>query len=338
MTYKPPYTVTPAVLDLVVEIGELVGRYSVLAEQNLTPRLRRENRIRTIQASLAIENNTLNLEQVTAVIEGKRVLGHPREVQEVLNAFAAYEAMEGWNPGTEEDLLTAHGLLMRGLVDEAGRYRVGGVGIYRGKKLVHMAPPANRLPELMARLLAWQTVTTEHPLVASCVVHYEIEFIHPFADGNGRMGRLWQTLILRRWKPLLAHLPVESVVRDRQSEYYRVLAAADQQADATPFVEFMLTALRDSIGETMATDQVSDQVTDQVNALIHAIGTREVRTNELMQELKLSHAPTFRTNYLNPALDGAWIERTQPDSPRSPTQRYRLTAKGRRRLARPADE
>lgn len=332
MSYQPPYTITPAIVNLIVEIGEIIGRYTLLAEQRLTPRLRRASRIRTIQASLAIENNTLSLEQVTAVIEGKRVLGHPREVQEVRNAFVAYEAMEGWDASAEKDLLAAHDLLMRGLVDETGCYRSGGVGIFRGEQLVHMAPPANRVSKLMADLLEWLENTHEHPLVASCVFHYEFEFIHPFADGNGRMGRLWQTLILRHWRPLLAYLPVETVVHARQEAYYRVLAIADEQADSTPFIVFMLSALRDALGEAVAAgqtgDQVIDQVTDQVGALIRVMGNRELGSNELMQALGLSHRPTFRNNYLNPAMENHWIERTQPDAPRSPTQGYRLTGKG----------
>jgi Fic family protein len=331
-SYQPPYAIIPAILNLVAEISETIGRYTVLAEQNLTPRLRRENRIRTIQASLAIENNTLTLEQVTAVIEGKRVLGHPREIQEVRNAFAAYEAMEEWEAGSQGDLLAAHGLLMSALVDNPGRYRSGGVGIFRGEQIVHMAPPANRVPQLMADLLDWLNQTNEHPLVASFVFHYEFEFIHPFADGNGRMGRLWQTLILRKWKPLLAYLPVETVIREKQGAYYQVLADADQRADATPFIEFMLSALRDAIREAVATDQVGDQVTDQVGALIAIIGTSELGSSELMKTLGLSHRPTFRENYLNPALEDGWIERTQPDAPRSPTQRYCLTVRGHRWL------
>lgn len=332
MSYQPPYTISPTVLSLIAEISETIGRYTVLTEPSLKPRLRRENRIRTIHASLAIENNTLTLEQVTAVIEGKPVLGHPREIQEVRNAFAAYEAIEDWQAGSEESLLAAHELLMRGLADEIGRYRSGGVGIFRGEKLVHMAPPADRVPTLMADLLGWLDNSKEHPLVASCVFHYEFEFIHPFADGNGRMGRLWQTLILQSWKPILAYLPVETVIRERQEEYYRVLAAADKQADAEPFIEFMLTALRDTLYETAATDQVADQVADQVVALIQLIGSNETGGKELMRALGLSHRPTFRKNYLNPALEDGWIERTHPDSPRSPTQRYRLTAKSRRWL------
>ena len=332
MTYQPPHTITPTILNMVAEIGELIGRYTVLAEQNLTPRLRRENRIRTIQASLAIENNTLTLEQVTAVIDGKRVLGLPREIQEVRNAFAAYEAMDNWNPASQTDLLAAHGLLVSALVDDPGIFRSGGVGIFRGEQLVHMAPPADRVPYLMADLLDWLQRSEEHPLVTSCLFHYELEFIHPFADGNGRMGRLWQTLILHHWKPLLAFLPVETVIRDRQTEYYRVLAEADDRADATPFVEFMLQALCDAIGEAVATDQVTDYVSDQVKLLLEAVGSSELGSSELMKALGLSHRPTFRANYLNPALEGGWIERTQPDSPRSPTQRYRLSGKGRRWL------
>ena len=332
MSYQPPYTITPAILNLVAEIGELIGRYTVLAEQNLTPRLRRENRIRTIQASLAIENNTLTLEQVTAVIDGKRVLGLPREIQEVRNAFAAYEAMENWHPASEADLLSAHGLLMSALVDQPGIYRSGGVGIFQGEQLVHMAPPADRVPYLMTDLLAWLKRTDEHPLIVSSLFHYELEFIHPFADGNGRMGRLWQTLILRHWKPLLAYLPVETVIRERQSDYYQMLAEADQIANATPFVEFMLQALVDTVREAVATDQVGDYVTDQVKLLLEFIGNSELSSSDLMKALGLSHRPTFRANYLNPALAGGWIERTQPDSPRSPTQCYRLSGKGIRWL------
>lgn len=338
MSYQPPYTITPAILNLVAGIGEIIGRYTVLAERNLTPRLRRDNRIRTIQATLAIENNTLTLEQVTDVIEGKLVLGHPREIQEVRNAFAAYEAMERWDTNSESDFLSAHGLLMRGLMDEVGCYRSGGVGIFRGERLVHMAPPAGRVPKLMGDLFDWLGKSIEHPLIAGSVFHYELEFIHPFADGNGRMGRLWQTLILRQWKPLLAYLPVETVVRERQEAYYRALALADERADAAPFIEFMLNALRDAVLETMDTDQVGDQVSDQVAALIRAIGNQELGSRDLMSALRLSHRPTFRKNYLNPALEGHWIMLTQPDSPRSPTQRYRLTPKGRGWLQRLGNE
>lgn len=330
--YKPPYSITPLILSLAAEIGEFVGRHSALSEEGLLPHLRRENRIRTLHASLAIENNTLTLEQVTGVIAGKRVLGSPKEIQEVRNAFKTYESMEKWNPSSRDDLLDAHRLLMAGLTDESGTFRSGGVGIFRGERLVHMAPPAHRVPHLMDDLLHWLKKTTEHPLIAGCLVHYEMEFIHPFADGNGRMGRLWQTLVLRSWKPLFAYLPVETVIKERQKGYYQALGEADMQADAAPFIEFMLKALRDALREAVVGDQVSDQVSDQVAALIAALSGDERNALALMKTLGLSHRATFRKNYLNPALAQGWIEFTQPDSPRSPSQRYRLTRKGKKWL------
>lgn len=252
--YHPPLTLTPAMLALVAEISEQVGRLSARHEAALTPQLRRGNRIRTIQASLAIENNTLSVEQVTAVLEGKRVLGLPREIQEVRNAFAAYEAMPGWRPASRADLLSAHGLLLQGLIDDAGQFRRGGVGIYRGERLLHMAPPASRVPQLVSELLGWLSRSDLHPLIASGVFHYEFEFIHPFADGNGRMGRLWQTLILSQWRPVLAWLPVETVIREQQDAYYAALSSADRQAEATPFVEFMLRALQQALTDAIAAE------------------------------------------------------------------------------------
>lgn len=322
--YQPPFTITLEILQLVEEIGETLGHWSAVSRDRLAPELRRGNRIRTIQASLAIENNTLSVELVTAVLEGKRVLGSPREIQEVRNAFAAYEHLDRWNPASLHDLLAAHGILMAGLLDEAGRFRSGGVGIYHGAALVHMAPPADRVPLLMQDLHEWLAGGEQHPLIVSCLYHYECEFIHPFADGNGRMGRLWQTLILSHWKPLLAFLPVETVIRDRQSDYYAVLAESDQAADATPFVTFMLQALLTAMREVVLTDQVSDQVSDQVKRLLDAFhGSEALGAAELMDRLGLRHRPTFRKNYLQPALAAGLIEMTDPASPRSPAQKYR---------------
>ena len=326
--YQPPLTVTPHMLALVAEISEQVGLLTAQRDAALTPQLRRGNRIRTIQASLAIENNTLSVEQVTAVLDGKRVLALPREIQEVRNAFAAYDAMPGWRPDNQADLLVAHGLLMQGLIDDAGGYRQGGVGIYRGERLLHMAPPASRVASLMLDLLRWLGGTEWHPLIASCVFHYEFEFIHPFADGNGRMGRLWQTLILSQWRPVLAYLPVETVICAQQEAYYAALAAADQAAEATPFVEFMLEALRQALVEAGESDQVADQVSDQVARLLQALPPGvALRSSELMQRLGLSHRPTFTKNYLKPALEAGLIEMTDPASPRSPVQQYRRVSK-----------
>ena len=263
--YQPPFTFTNAIVASVARISERLGAWSAHSATTLTPRLRRGNRIQTIQASLAIEHNTLSLEQVSAVLDGKSVFGPPREIQEVRNAFAAYEKLEQWSPYNEQHLLEAHRLLMLGLMDELGQYRRGGVGVYDGEALVHMAPPATQLMRLMEDLLAWLKVTDLPPLVASCLFHYEFEFIHPFADGNGRMGRLWQTLILTQWRPELAWLPVESVVRDRQPAYYKALASADSDAEATPFVAFMLEALEQALDIALQqNDGVSKEVNDEV--------------------------------------------------------------------------
>ena len=328
--YTPPFTITPAILSLVAEIAGEVGRLGALAGQGGVPKLRRENRIKSIHASLAIENNTLTLEQVTAVIAGKRVLGKPSEIQEVKNAFAAYEALTGWNPSSVKDLLAAHRLLMDGLVDGAGRFRTRSVGIAQGNRVVHLAPPADRVSGLMKDLLAWLKRTDTHPLVASSVYHYELEFIHPFSDGNGRMGRLWQTLILSRWNSLFAFLPVESVIRDRQADYYRVLGASDKAGNSTAFIEFLLDALLTALREISSTDQVGDPLTDQVKSLLKTLRTKPLSAVECMTRLKLSHRPTFRANYLHPALEQGLIERTIPDKPNSRLQKYRLMEKGRK--------
>jgi Fic family protein len=251
MTQSPPFQLTHAMLGRVAEIAERVGAWNAANPSALLPRLRRDNRIRSIQASLAIEQNTLSVDQVTAVLDGKPVLGTPREIQEVLNAFAAYEAMAGWLPSRLDDLLAAHERLMRGLVEDAGRLRTGGVGIYQGQQVVHMAPPAARVPTLMQGLLDWLASTDAHPLIASCALHYELEFIHPFSDGNGRIGRLWQTLILSRWQPVLAYLPVETVIKARQADYYRLLGESDQAGDCTGFITFLLDALLDALRQAI---------------------------------------------------------------------------------------
>ncbi|QXI41011.1 Fic family protein [Pseudomonas xantholysinigenes] len=232
--------------------------------------------------------------------------------------------MSGWLPERQTDLLAAHKLLMMGLIDDAGQFRRGGVGIYRGQRLLHMAPPASRLQPLMHDLLRWLGASDWHPLISSCIFHYEFEFIHPFADGNGRMGRLWQTLILSRWRPVLAYLPVESVICAQQEAYYGALAAADQVGEATPFVEFMLQALRQALAEASETDQVTDQVARLLEVLKPGLA---LRANELMERLELSHRHTFRANYLKPALAAGLIEMTDPTAPRSPMQQYRRTSR-----------
>lgn len=252
--YQPPFQLTHRMTALIAGIAERLGAWKAANRDTLVPTLRRGNRIRTLQASLAIEQNTLSVEQVTAVLAGKPVLGSPKEVQEVRNAFAAYEAMERWQPHRLGDLLAAHSLLMAGLVDRPGTLRGGDVGIWRGGKLLHMAPPASRVQALVKDLLGWLLKTDAHPLVASAAFHYEFEFIHPFDDGNGRMGRLWQTLILAHWQPVLAWLPVETVIKHRQQDYYAQLGEADARSDCSGFIEFILQAIADSLDEAIAAE------------------------------------------------------------------------------------
>ncbi|MBM7457277.1 Fic family protein [Oceanisphaera litoralis] len=255
MAYSPQFQLTHTMMRRVAEISEYIGQWTASNQGALVQQLRRENRIRTIQASLAVEQNTLTLEQVTAVIAGKTVLGAPKEIQEVHNAFAAYEAMAHWQPSNGDDLLSAHQMLMQGLVLDAGQWRSGGAGIYRGEQLVHMAPPANQVPRLMAQLLDWLDTTDAHPLIASSAFHYELEFIHPFSDGNGRMGRLWQTLILSQWQPLLAYLPVETVIKAQQQAYYQAFRQADVSSDCTCFIEFLLGAMATALQDAIAVEQ-----------------------------------------------------------------------------------
>lgn len=327
MPEAPPYQITPAILDLVAKVSEQIGRLETLQSTTLTPSLRRANRLRTIQASLQIENNTLDLNQVTAVIEGRKILGNAQDIHEVKNAFAAYEAMERWRPSDLDDLLCAHGLLMSGLTDHAGRFRTRGVGIAKGDEVIHMAPDATMVNGLMKDLLSWLAATESHPLIASCVFHYELEFIHPFSDGNGRMGRLWQTLILSKWKSLFAFLPVETVICQRQDEYYAALGRSDKAGHSTEFVTFILEAIANTLDLAASgnetSDQVGDQVSDQVKTLLDALGRDTLTAVEIMVKLGLRHRATFRKNYLNPALAAQLIERTVPDKPRSRSQKYR---------------
>ena len=322
--YAPPFTIADASIALVAEIGELVGSISAKDGLDLNPRLRRDNRLRSIHASLAIENNSLSLGQMTDILNGKRVLGSPEEIREVRNAYEAYEVLLTLNPYAIKDLFTAHRVLMEDLTKESGRFRSGGVGIFAEEQLIHVATPANRVPELLANLCSWAEETKAHPLIKSSVFHYEFEFIHPFADGNGRMGRMWQTLILYQWKPIFAWLPVETIIREKQSEYYDVLGVCDKAADSGVFIEFMLCAIRDTLKELAATEQVTVQVTDQVEKLLTVLGTQELSLRDLMGKLVLKHRPSFRQSYLIPALNLELIEMTIPDKPNSSKQKYRI--------------
>ena len=248
-TYQPPFRMTEEITNLIVEIGQYVGSITTYELMHRNPVLRRENRIKSIYSSLAIEQNTLSLDQVSDVINGKRVLGPPEDIREVKNAYEAYERVSKLDPYSVKNLLYAHKLMMEGLVKEAGRFRSGNVGVYAGDRLIHAGTPARYVPELVSQLMTWLKESKYHPLVKSCIFHYEFEFIHPFADGNGRTGRLWQSLILRKWNELFAWLPVETLVHENQEEYYRVLQRADKAGDSTEFAEFMLGMICNALKE-----------------------------------------------------------------------------------------
>lgn len=321
--YVPPYTITNKTVNLISDISEILTKLTINDAMNQNPKLRRENRIQTIHASLAIENNSLSLDQVTDIINGKRVLGAPREICEVKNAFEVYERLLQMNPYSIKDMLTAHKVLMNELTEEAGLFRSGRVGIFAGEVLVHMAPPADKVPQLISELINWTLSAEAHPLIKSCVFHYEFEFIHPFMDGNGRMGRMWQTLLLYQWKPLFGWLPIETLIRERQDEYYKVLGECDHRADSGLFIEYLLTAIYDVLKDIAVTEQVGEQVTEQVRKLLDCIGVETLTTKEMMERLGLKHRPTFRNNYLLPAMEQGFIEMTIPDKPNSSKQTYR---------------
>lgn len=242
MSYQPPFTITSQILKRVSSISERLGEINSDLINN-SPMLRKENRIKTIIGTLAIEGNTLTEEQVTAVLEGKNVLGSVKELAEVKGAIKAYEMLPELNPLAIDDLLKAHRFMMQDILHEAGSFRTKSVGIHKGAAVVHIAPQANRVAGLVADLFEWMQHCDHHPLIISTVFHYEFEFIHPFSDGNGRMGRLWQTLILSQWKTLFLSLPLESVIKRYQQQYYTALALADNQANCTVFIEFMLKTI-----------------------------------------------------------------------------------------------
>ena len=247
---KYPFQINTAILRLTAEISELVGSMATLTEAARSPQLRRSNRIKTIYSSLAIEQNTLSLEQVTAVVSGKRVLAPPKDIAEVQNAFEIYDRLDELNPYSIDDLLTAHAVMVRGLRDDAGEFRSRPVGVVDTQgNILHFGTLPAYVPQLVEELLDW-TEHDENPLlIKSCVFHYEFELIHPFSDGNGRIGRLWHTLLLSKWNPLFAWVPAESIIHDRQSEYYQAINNANDAADSTCFIEFMLTAIKDALLE-----------------------------------------------------------------------------------------
>lgn len=243
----PPYQITPEIIKLIASISEKIGQINAKFLDKPSPKLRKENRIKTIHSSLSIEGNTLTEEQITALIENKRIIGPEKDVNEVLNAIKVYNKLKSFDPKSSKSFLKAHEILMEGLVSDNGKYRSKGLGIMAGDRIAHMAPPAENVPHLIDDLFEYLKISKEISLIKSCVFHYEMEFIHPFIDGNGRMGRLWQTLILMKEYPVFEFIPFENIIHKTQSEYYHALSQSDKSGSSTPFIEYMLKVVNDSL-------------------------------------------------------------------------------------------
>lgn len=322
--YIPPYEITDEMLELVSEIMENLGKLSGVNELEKLPRLRRVSRIKSIHSSLAIENNTLSIEQVTDVINGKRVLAPQKDIEEVHNAFNAYEKLSEINPYSIDDLLKIHGIMMNGLVKEAGRLRSGQVGVYnQDGKVVHLAPPADFVPQQLGQLFDWVKDSNANMLIKSSVFHYEFEFIHPFNDGNGRTGRLWQTALLASWKPIFAWIPIESIIKDNQEDYYNAITLSTSQGKSNIFIEFMLDVINKAIKDIITdTRNHYNHINNQIAELMKVIESYPQSATELMEKLNLKSRLGFRKNYLQPALDAGLIGMTEPDKPTSKNQKY----------------
>lgn len=326
--YKPPFSVTSKMIEQISEISELVGKITNTANLDKNPVLRRKNRILTIHSSLSIEQNTLTLEQVTAVLNGKRVLAPPKDIEEVKNAYEIYEHLNLLNPYKCEDLLKAHGVMMRGLVESCGEFRTKPVGVADSKtgQIIHFGTLPDYVPELVEKLLEWTEKSDVHILIKSCVFHYEFEVIHPFLDGNGRIGRLWHTLLLSKWNSIFAWLPVESMIYKRQQEYYNVINKCNYECESTEFIEFMLDTIKLTLEETILTcssGTSQEQVKEQVNFELLLDFCKIPRSRAEMQEFcGIDGRKKFNDNYLKPLLNSKRLAMTIPDKPKSRNQKY----------------
>lgn len=326
MDYKPPFTITNAILKYVASISEKLGKLNAVQGLENKPHLRKNNRIKSIHASLKIEANSLSLGQVRDVINGKLVLGEQKEIQEVKNAYAAYEKLAEIDPYSINDLKHYHGIMTRYLVDEAGEFRSSEEGVFSGERCIFMAPPARIVPQLMRELFEWMKSAKDevHPLILSSVFHYEFVFIHPFTDGNGRMARLWHTAMLAKWKPILEYIPIESQIEKFQEEYYDAISKCHMEGAATIFIEFMLSQIDKILDEVSA--QITgdnEQLPEHIQRLLSIMEYEVAYTSKaLMEKLGLKSKEGFRRNYLIPAIEMKLIRMTVPEQPRNRNQRY----------------
>lgn len=324
--YEPPFTITNTMLSHVASISEKIGRITTVDSLTNKPHLRKNNRIKSIHASLKIEANSLSLPQVRDVINGRLVLGEQKEIQEVKNAYEAYEKLPEIDPYSLQHLQTMHGIMTQYIIDESGVFRRGEEDVFHGEVCIFMAPPAKFVPQQMDALFHWMQTAkdTLHPLILASVFHYEFVFIHPFADGNGRMARLWHTAILSKWKPIFAYIPLESQIEKFQEEYYAAIARCHTEGSSNTFIEFMLQQIDLILDDIMlqfanADEQLSEYVKKLLNVMEYDV---PYTLESLMQTLGLQSKNSFRTNYLTPAIQLGLVQMTLPDKPTSKNQRY----------------
>ena len=324
--YTPPFEITNEILSYVASVSEKIGRITATGNLEAKPHLRKNNRIKSIHSSLKIEANSLSLGQVRDVINGKTVLGEQKEIQEVKNAYAAYERFSEIDPYDIDCLQHFHGIMTKYVVDESGVFRSGEEGVFRGDECIFMAPPARFVPQSMEALFTWMQEARGHihPLILSSVFHYEFVFIHPFADGNGRMARLWHSAILAQWKPIFEYIPIESQIEKFQEAYYEAIAQCNANGNSTAFITFMLAQI-DGILDDISTQITEDcaQLSEYIKKLLDVMDYDVPYTSgALMEKLHLKSREGFRRNYLRPALDLNLIQMTIPDKPNSRNQRY----------------
>jgi Fic family protein len=323
--YKPPFSITSKMLSLCISITEKVGKINSYQSLKRMPVLRRNNKIRSIHSSLAIEANSLSLNQVKDVIDGKIVIGPQKEIQEVKNAYKVYSMIGELDCYSEKDLIKAHGILTYLTDEESGKYRNHGEGVFDGDKVIFIAPPEDTVPSLMSDLFGWLNNDKETPmLIKSCVFHYEFVFIHPFADGNGRIARLWQNILLSDWNKLFEYIPIESQIHKYQQVYYDKIAICHSNGNSDTFIEFMLIMISETLDNVIASvEKESKNISDQVNRLLEIMEFGiPYSANDLMEELGIKSKETLRGTYLNPAIENGLVSMTMPDKPNSKNQRY----------------
>ena len=325
--YIPPFDITNIMLDRISSIMKKVGKLDNYKDLNKMPVLRRNNRIRSIHSSLAIEANSLSFDQVKDIIDGKKVIGPQDEIQEVKNAYEAYKLIKMVNQYSIKDLKKIHGVMTYLTVDESGEFRKGNEGVFdENGNCIHVCPPPEQVDELMKQLFKWMENNNGivHPLILSSVFHYEFVFIHPFKDGNGRTARLWQNVILSNWEEIFEYVPIESQIKKYQEEYYSSIANCDHNGDSTEFIEFMLKMIDETLEDLMESTSVqASHISSYVNKLLDVMETGvAMTTSELMEKLDMKSRISFRDNYLNPALENGLIKMTNPDKPTSKNQMY----------------